>query len=44
MDAIVAAYDGNVQMIDSSSVRVHQHAAGAKKGAEIVAWVALGED
>ena len=44
MDAIVAAYDGNVQMIDSSSVRVHQHAAGAKKEAEIVAWVALGED
>ena len=44
MDAIVAAYDGNVQMIDSSSVRVHQHAAGAKKGVEIVAWVALGED
>ena len=44
MDAIVAAYDGNVQMIDSSSVRVHQHAAGAKKGAEIVAWVALEED
>ena len=44
MDAIVAAYDGNVQMIDSLSVRVHQHAAGAKKGAEIVAWAALGED
>ena len=33
MDAVVEAYDGNVQMIDSSSVRVHQHAAGAKKGA-----------
>ena len=32
MDAIVQAYDGNVQMIDSTSVRVHQHAAGAKKG------------
>ena len=32
MDAVVEAYDGNVQMIDSSSVRVHQHAAGAKKG------------
>ena len=44
MDAIVAAYDGNVQMIDNSSVRVHPHAAGAKKGAEIVAWVALWED
>ena len=32
MDAIVEAYDGNIQMIDSSSVRVHQHAAGSKKG------------
>src|SRR5665213_2695252 len=31
MDAITAAYDGDVQMIDSSSIRVHQHAAGAKK-------------
>ncbi len=32
MDAVVEAHDGNVQMIDSSSVRVHQHAAGSKKG------------
>ena len=40
MDAVVEAYDGNVQMIDSSSVRVHQHAAGAEKGVRIVAWVA----
>ena len=39
MDAIVEAYDGNIQMIDSSSVRVHQHAAGSKKGVRIVAWV-----
>ena len=30
MAAIVAAYDGNVQMIDSLSVRVPQHAAGQK--------------
>ena len=44
MDAVVAAYDGNVQMIDSSSVRVRQHAAGAKKGARIVAWVVPGAD
>ena len=29
MDAVVHAYDGNVQMIDSSSVRVHQHAEPA---------------
>src|SRR5262249_34411613 len=31
MNAIVKAYDGKVQMIDSSIVRVHQHASGAKK-------------
>lgn len=31
MDAIVKAYDGKVQMIDSSIVRVHQHASGVKK-------------
>jgi len=31
MDAIAEAYDGDVQMIDSSSVRVHQHAGCAKK-------------
>ena len=43
MDAITEAYDGDVQMIDSSSVRVHQHAAGAKRGVEIVAWVAAEE-
>jgi transposase len=27
MEAVTAAHDGDVQMIDSSSVRVHQHAA-----------------
>ena len=32
MDAITEAYDGDVQMIDSSSVRVHQHAGCAKRG------------
>ncbi|MEW5963888.1 MAG: IS5 family transposase [Pseudomonadota bacterium] len=31
MDAVVKAHDGRVQMIDSSSVRVHQHACGVKK-------------
>lgn len=30
MEAVAHAYDGNVQMIDSSSLRVHQHAVGAK--------------
>jgi transposase len=38
MDAIMQAHDGNVQMIDSSIVRVHQHAAGAEKKVEIVVW------
>jgi transposase len=31
MAAVSQAYDGNVQMIDSTSVRVHQHAANSKK-------------
>jgi hypothetical protein len=32
MDAITAAHDGDIQMIDSTSVRAHQQAATAKKG------------
>lgn len=31
-EAIAAAYAGEVQMVDSSSIRVHQHAANGKKG------------
>ncbi len=31
MDAVSKAYDGDIQMIDSSVVRVHQHAANVKK-------------
>ena len=31
--AVSAAYDGDLQMIDCSSIRVHQHAANVKKGA-----------
>lgn len=31
MDVIVKAHDGEVQMSDSSIVRVHQHASGVKK-------------
>ncbi|WKW50547.1 IS5 family transposase [Rhodomicrobium lacus] len=31
LDAISKAYDGDIQMIDSSSIRVHQHAANGKK-------------
>lgn len=30
--AVGAAYAGEVQMIDSSSIRVHQHGANSKKG------------
>ncbi len=30
--AVAAAYAGDVQMIDSSSIRVHQHGANGKKG------------
>jgi len=31
-DAVSKSYDGGLQMIDSSSIRVHQHAANGKKG------------
>ena len=41
MDVIVQAYDGNVQMIDGSSVRVDPHAVGIKKGPFVVS---MGED
>ena len=34
MDAITAAHDGDIQMIDSTSVRAHQQAATAKKRGE----------
>ena len=40
MDAITKAYDGDVQMIDTSVVRVHQQGATGKKGVEIVVSVA----
>ena len=42
MDAIVKAHDGRVQMIDSSIVRVHQHASGVKKIVEFVVSVEAG--
>jgi transposase len=38
IDAIVKAHNGDVQMIDSSIVRVHQHASGVEKKVEIVVW------
>ena len=31
-EAVSKAYDGGLQMVDSSSIRVHQHAANVKKG------------
>jgi transposase len=40
MAAVSQAYDGEVQMIDSTSVRVHQHAANSKKATRIVVWAA----
>jgi transposase len=42
MDAIVKAHDGKVQMIDSSIVRVHQHASGVKKRVAFVVSVEAG--
>lgn len=48
LEAVSAAYDGDIVMIDSSCVRVHQHGAAIKKGARtaptIVAWDAPGVD
>lgn len=39
--AVSKAYDGDIQMIDSSSIRVHQHAANGKKNKpDPVAWAA----
>jgi hypothetical protein len=44
MNAVTVAHDADVQMIDSSSVRVHQHAANTKKAVEIVVWAVAEED
>ena len=33
-EAVSRAYDGDLQMIDSTSIRVHQHGGNAKRGAE----------
>jgi transposase len=40
MDAIAAAHHGDIQIIDSTSVRAHQQAATAKRGGEITVSVA----
>ena len=42
MDAITAAYDGYIQMIDTSVIRADQHATEAKKGVKIVARAVRG--
>lgn len=44
MDAVTAAHDGKIQMIDSSSVRVHQQAAALKKSVEILVSVEVEGD
>jgi transposase len=31
-EAVSAGYDGNLQMVDSTSIRVHQHGANGKRG------------
>ena len=39
LEAVSAAYDGEIVMIDSSCVRVHQHGASAKRGrGTMAAW------
>ena len=40
MDVVTKAHDGNVRMIDTSIVRVHQQGATAKRGVKIDVWVA----
>ena len=41
LNEVLKAYAGDIQMIDASSIRVHQHAANAKKKmTDPVAWVA----
>jgi len=44
MDAISEAYDGEIQMIDSSLVRVHRHAANVKRATRFIVWAAPEED
>lgn len=40
MDSITAAHHGDIQMLDSTSIRAHQQAATAKRGIEIIVSVA----
>lgn len=43
-EALAAASPQSMQLIDSSIVRAHQHAAGGKKGARITPLAVLVED
>lgn len=38
LEAVSHAFDGELVMIDSSSIRVHQHGATLKRGTQIAAW------
>ncbi len=44
MDAIIAAHDGKVQMIDSTIARVHRQAAAQKSRLETLVSVEVVED
>lgn len=44
MDAIIAAHDGKVQMIDSTIVRVYQQAAAQKSKLETLGSLEVVED
>lgn len=38
LEAVSQAFDGELVMIDNSSIRVHQHGATLKRGIQIAAW------
>lgn len=38
LSAVSQAFDGELVMIDSSSIRVHQHGATLKRETQIVGW------
>ena len=38
LEAVSQAFDGELVMIDSFSIRVHQHGATLKRGTQIAAW------
>jgi transposase len=44
MDEMTKSYDGKIQMIDSTSARVHQQAAPIKRGLDTFLLVEVVED